>query len=504
MLEESSRPAGYTHLYWLHRLDPDTLRRQCWIRDDGRARERHREGEQLIETFPAKYHPGDDEFDHLIFALKYDGVDLLALTRIFRHVDQKMLAARIKAEPTSQYGRRLFFLFEFLSGSRLDIQDLSRGNYCPVLDPEEYFTAAGRQVRRHRVVDNLLGNREFCPTVRRSADLVAMTSQRLDLRAAKIMDSADPSLLARATRYLYTKETKSSFAIEHEEPGDRMDRFVEQLSIIGDLSLDTESGLTELQNSLVDLRFVESGYRGPGSEEVYVGQSVGLKERVHHVGTKSEAVPNLMVGWARQREVMGEGGAVVEAACRSFSFVFIHPFGDGNGRIHRLLLHHVLARRGYLPGDLVVPISSVILNDMGRYDDVLEDFSRRVVRQGEVRYELDEQGRLTIDEPRLELYRYPDLTAQAEVTFVWLERAIEVDLLQELEYLRTFDLAREELRSVIEMPDRLERLFIKLCLQNQGRLTKSKRRFFEMVDDETIAQMEAVVAATMQEREQPA
>lgn len=53
----------------------------------------------------------------------------------------------------------------------------------------------------------------------------------------------------------------------------------------------------------------------------------------------------LRAAWARMRPVEGPGGAVVEAACRSFAFVFIHPFGDGNGRIHRLLLHNVLALR---------------------------------------------------------------------------------------------------------------------------------------------------------------
>ncbi|HIP51694.1 MAG TPA: hypothetical protein EYG94_06355 [Campylobacterales bacterium] len=30
----------------------------------------------------------------------------------------------------------------------------------------------------------------------------------------------------------------------------------------------------------------------------------------------------------------------------AFSFVYIHPLEDGNGRIHRYLIHHVLAERG--------------------------------------------------------------------------------------------------------------------------------------------------------------
>ncbi|WP_434725632.1 Fic family protein [Mesorhizobium sp. RIZ17] len=35
--------------------------------------------------------------------------------------------------------------------------------------------------------------------------------------------------------------------------------------------------------------------------------------------------------------------AVVAAAIFAFGFVYIHPFEDGNGRIHRYLIHHVLA-----------------------------------------------------------------------------------------------------------------------------------------------------------------
>jgi Fic family protein len=36
--------------------------------------------------------------------------------------------------------------------------------------------------------------------------------------------------------------------------------------------------------------------------------------------------------------------AVLAAAMVAFGFVFMHPFVDGNGRIHRYLTHHVLLR----------------------------------------------------------------------------------------------------------------------------------------------------------------
>lgn len=41
---------------------------------------------------------------------------------------------------------------------------------------------------------------------------------------------------------------------------------------------------------------------------------------------------------------------VVAAAVAAFSFVFIHPFEDSNGRIHRFIVHHVLSKTGFKSG----------------------------------------------------------------------------------------------------------------------------------------------------------
>lgn len=72
-----------------------------------------------------------------------------------------------------------------------------------------------------------------------------------------------------------------------------------------------------------------------------------------------------------------EGGvdAVVAAAVVGFSFVFI-PFVDGNGRIHRFLLHHVLSKLGYSPPGVILPISASIVRNLPEYDSVLQSFSK--------------------------------------------------------------------------------------------------------------------------------
>lgn len=385
-------------------------------------------------------------------------------------------------------------MFEGLTGDGLELPDLTKGAYVELLESDRYYCAEATRAPRQRILDNLLGHlRGFCPIVRRTKLLEEFAMRPLDVRAREIASAIDPALLVRAIHYLHTKETRSSFAIEREEPGDREQRFIAQLARVADLQLDTEAGLTDLQHAIVPAAYQDRGFRGPGELEVYVSETIGFnRERVHHVGARSASTPELMQAWARMRTPTGPGAAVVEAACRAFAFVFIHPFADGNGRIHRLLLHHVLARREYLPTNLIVPISSAILADISRYDQVLEDFSRRVLPM--VEHRIDDAGALTVLSDPDDFYRYPDLTVQCEATFGWLERAIEHDLVLELDFLRRHDRARAQMRRVVDMPDRKAKLFLVSCLEHQGKLSKRKRSLFAELSDEVVARLEDTVA----------
>ena len=64
---------------------------------------------------------------------------------------------------------------------------------------------------------------------------------------------------------------------------------------------------------------------------------------------------------------------MIAAAILAFGFVYIHPFEDGNGRIHRYLIHHVLAARGFNPPGVVFPVSAAILEQIDDYRRVLEE-----------------------------------------------------------------------------------------------------------------------------------
>jgi Fic family protein len=64
---------------------------------------------------------------------------------------------------------------------------------------------------------------------------------------------------------------------------------------------------------------------------------------------------------------------VVQAAIAHAQFETIHPFGDGNGRVGRALIHAVLRRRGLAPR-YVPPVSLVLAADAGAYVAGLKAF----------------------------------------------------------------------------------------------------------------------------------
>ncbi len=200
-----------------------------------------------------------------------------------------------------------------------------------------------------------------------------------------------------------------------------------------------------------------------------------------------------MNGWEECSRRLAAAGAhpVVTAALLGFGFVFIHPFEDGNGRLHRFLIHHALAVGRFTPEGVIFPVSAVMLRERARYDAALESYSREVMPL--VEYELDDAGMLTVLNETALHYRYPDLTQVTEELFVFIRDTIDREFTAELEYLAVFDAARRQLAEIVDMPDSRLDLFIRLSLQGRGRLSRSKRARFDELTDDEIGRLEAVV-----------
>ncbi len=487
------RLAGYAAL--IERYDIDVI--PNWHRSLVTTSGIHRiksSGGVIEEVYSPKYWPGDTLGNHLEFALKYDGTNLAILASLFKEVKEKYILEYVRSKPTGKYARRLWFLYEFLTGKKLPLDDLKRGNYIDLLEPDEYYTCfPARQVRRQRVNENLLGDSRFCPTVLRTDALRNFESADLPKRCRKVVSTYSPELLKRALGYLYTKEMKSSFEIERIKPtSTRTERFVALLQLAEREDFCGKSQLIELQNRIVDPRFRDLDYR---LSQNYVGETVAWqREKIHFACPKPEDLTELMEGLtiAHKRMDTGNVSAVVHAAAVAYGFVFLHPFEDGNGRIHRFLIHNILARRGFTPEGLMFPVSAYMLKNPADYDDSLEVFSRQLMPL--VEYLLDEEGCMNVQNDTAGWYRYMDMSPQAEALFRFIDQTIDTELASELAFLANYDETKRAFQEIVDMPDRQIDLFIRFCLQNNGRLSARKRpSHFDFLSDEEIARMEQVV-----------
>ena len=236
----------------------------------------------------------------------------------------------MQAKPTGSYARRIWFLFEWLTGNRLDLPDAEAGRYAPVVDPEQQWAAQGENSPRHRVKNNLPGTPEFCPLVFRTETLDQFVALNLAERAQEVVSDVPHDLLARAAAFLLLKDSKSSYAIEGERPPqDRIQRWGRAIGEAGRQALDLEE-LLRLQKIVIgDARFVELGLRQEGG---FVGEHdrdtrMPLPD---HISARPEDLTSLAEGMITfDRECAEKLDPVIAAAVLAFGFVYVHPSRTG-------------------------------------------------------------------------------------------------------------------------------------------------------------------------------
>src|SRR4029077_14736100 len=127
-LPEGATPAGYAALidaFGLRVPFPLTL---------SAFGERHRvRQESGWRILTPRHAPSPDLEGHLTFALKYEGLDLAILNRLFGTVEGGAIEALVRAKPTGSYARRIWFLYEWLTGRRLNLADAEKGSYVPAV-----------------------------------------------------------------------------------------------------------------------------------------------------------------------------------------------------------------------------------------------------------------------------------------------------------------------------------------------------------------------------------
>ena len=467
--------------------------------------EGHIRGSQRVENgwtvFDKRYWPGDDITDHVLFALRHEPIDLLILKRAFESIPAEKIKATVESTPTGALARRAWFFYETLTQQKLDLPDARSTAAVDALDSKLYFTATPTLSKRHRVRDNLLGRGSFCPTIRRTETIANFLSRGLDRKAAEIIGRTGKSLIARAASFLMLADSKASFEIEGERPPrDRIERWGKAVQQAGRNSLSLAE-LDRLQRVLIeDDRFVKPGLRDDG---VFLGE----RDRDNHplpefIGARPQDVPQLLDGLLATNERMrgSDLDPVLQAAATAFSFVYIHPYEDGNGRLHRWLLHHALAERGFSPRGMVFPVSSVMLEEIDRYRQVLEGHSGPLMEF--IRWKPTANQNVEVINDTADLYRYFDCTAEAEFLYECVARTIDHDLPNEIDILRRRDEARTRISEIIDLPDRIMQDLINMILDNEGKLSKRRRdKDFAPLTDDEVNQIEAICAECFDTRD---
>lgn len=199
--------------------------------------------------------------------------------------------------------------------------------------------------------------------------------------------------------------------------------------------------------------------------------------------------------YASRRTLNSDVHPVIAAAAIAFPFIFLHPFSDGNGRVHRFLIHYVLLYRPrrFAPDGGVFPISATMLHLPQDYDASLGSFSKPLLPL--VQYALDGHVRMTVHNDTRDLYLYVDCTFIAETLFSFIEETIDTELPAEILFLKQYDAACILMRAVVDLPNRQADLIVRLCRQNNGSFSKSKRQLpgFAALSDVEIAGLESAV-----------
>ena len=446
----------------------------------------------IIRTFKSKYDVKIDQpMFHIEFALKYDDLNLAFIKEVFATLGHQTIADYIKANPNRKYSRIIGFLYEFTGIKAIEV-NVTTTNYEDVLDASRYVTGSITKISKWKVNNNLLGSKEYCPIIRRTTELRELLDWNIQEALERLKHEYSPVIFKRASYYLYKKESKSSSEIEQEEPPqDRMDKFIALLEEAGQKSFEeslSEEELVRIQNIIVDPRYIDDGFR---NFQNYVGQTMrDYTQKIHYVCPPPQFVKPLMKGLVDLNKKNGLTASIIKATMVSFGFVYIHPFEDGNGRIHRFLIHDILVRDGIVPNSTILPVSAQILANINQYDATLELLSKAIAQK--VRYDISDSGEMTVhNAPDIEtLYRYPDLTNHTIFLAKAIQSTITKDIPEELLFLQCYDELKSNIQDIVDMPDnKVDRMIIFLH-QNKGKLSSRKRKFYKELTDNEIEQME--------------
>ncbi|MGC9344503.1 MAG: Fic family protein, partial [Bacteroidales bacterium] len=295
-------------------------------------------------------------------------------------------------------------------------------------------------------------------------------------------------ILLRTSAFLILKDSKASFNIEGETPSNsRATRWGKVIGQAGNLPL-SEDELIRLQQIVIEnYRFIHMGFRKEGG---FVGEherSTG-EPIPEHISARWQDLEALVDGLVKTDSRLEKSGfhPVLTAAMIAFGFVFIHPFVDGNGRIHRYLVHHILAKLKFTPRGIIFPVSAAILEQIDDYREVLESYSHPLLDF--IEWKTTQDNNVEVLNDTADYYKYYDATLQAEFLFDCIDYTINEIIPAEVSYLKNYDRMKSWLDDNYEMPDKTVALLIRFLEQNNGTLSYRARikEFSALTNDEIL------------------
>jgi hypothetical protein len=486
-------PIGYSHLVDTLKLNVLPLARPAFANSSVNRRV---DSDTRI-LFPPGVALENTLVGHLEFALRHEGVNLEVIDAVFEHMSPDELISRLRETPTGEHIRRACFLWEWLTGGELNTGVVVKGGYVDLFPEDVYYTSnQSTRAPNFRVRNNALGTPDFCPIVHRASIPQAPSLPELMRLAQSTLDAVDdPELYRRALAYLYLSETRGSYAIESETPSsNKQERFVQLLKNAGEPVKVEEAWLAKLQNVIVrDVYSQEASYR---TKQNWMEDNAG---RLSFIPTPIRDLSRVMKGW--EGFVNDEkrcADVLVKAACAAFGFVYLHPFMDGNGRLHRFLIQHILARSALMRPETVIPVSAVIEQNIPAYVAVLTAFSRPVTALWD--YRRGDPEPVFLSDPGSRAYRF--IQADREVAFLYdmIKQAVQEEIPRELAWLQGYDLAFAILNKELDLPQKDLSALIRMIQSNQNTLSAKRRKQYGHLPEEVLNRIEEVVQQAFETR----
>lgn len=435
---------------------------------------------------PESVAPDNTVLSHVLFALKHEGVNLSLLAQVLPLIDEETLRKAHALSPTSQYLRKVCFLWEHFTASQIQrVQKSLQTNYIPLFDPKTYITSQGVRNARWRVLWNGIGNLDYCVTVRRSPELEAKLSKNLLQQVSEFTNGLSAELLNRALAWAYLDETRSSYAIEKESPSqNKASRFVTLLKQAHEQQPLTEDYLVMLQNNTVDNPFVQAAsFR---LEQNYLSNGLRGAIGVSYIPPAPALARDLMQHIMQlANEPPADIDPLLLAAIVSFAFVYVHPFMDGNGRLSRFLFHHVLCQHNALQNGLILPISAALKKNEVAYKETLEHWSLSTRDFWQVDW-LDAEQFAFEFQGHDSLYRFWDATQCVSFMLDMVEQALEQELKQETDYLLRYDALYKKIDQQFDVSSSDLANLVMFCIDQQGKISANRRKQYRYRVPESI------------------